>query len=78
MAIYRRLILHKYGHLNYTINCYFIVTDQYNLVYDFLITEETLQEWDTKLSEVLVAVEWHVKNEEYKLPYLFATKQIVL
>lgn len=76
MAVYRRLILNKYS--DYALFCYFIVVDQFNLAYDFMVTESTLLEWDNKLSEVLNTAEWHVKNNDYKLPYLFATKQIVL
>lgn len=76
-AIYRRLIQYRYG-LGWTINFNFIVIDQYEQVYPFEVSQETLQLWDIRLKEVLAQAKYHYENRRYDLPYDFLVNKITL
>jgi len=84
-AIYLRLVM---GYLmkdlqvtdlsGWTYEFRFIVIDKYNQVYPFLVTNETMSEWQTKLDEVLEEAKYHYTNRSYKLPVKFAKNEVLL
>lgn len=80
-AIYHRLVKEVYKHIitsDWSIIFNFIVIDKYNQVYCFEVSPETLQIWDDQLGDKLVEAYWHYKNNNYTLPYNFATSQVIL
>ena len=62
----------------YTTKFHFVVVDKNLQTYAFPVRESTLVDWMDRLSKVLEKVEWHYVNNNYDLPYDFATKSIVL
>ena len=80
-AIYTRLVKEVYKHIitpEWTVVFNFIVIDKYNQVYCFKVSDTTLEIWDFELSDRLVEMYWHYKNNNYSLPYNFATSQVIL
>jgi len=80
-AIYTRLVKEVYKHIitpEWTVVFNFIVIDKYNQVYCFKVSDTTLEMWDFELSDRLVELYWHYKNNNYSLPYNFATSQVIL
>jgi hypothetical protein len=80
-AIYTRLVKEVYKHIitpEWNIVFNFIVIDKYNQVYCFEVSPSTLESWDYTLSDKLVELYWHYKNNNYNLPYNFATSQVIL
>ena len=80
-AIYTRLVKEVYKHIitpEWNIVFNFIVIDKYNQVYCFEVSPTTLQIWDDELGDKLVEMYWHYKNNNYSLPYNFATSQVIL
>lgn len=80
-AIYTRLVKEVYKHIitpEWNIVFNFIVIDKYNQVYCFKVSDTTLEMWDFELSDRLVELYWHYKNNNYSLPYNFATSQVIL
>ena len=80
-AIYTRLVKEVYKHIitpEWNIVFNFIVIDKYNQVYCFEVSPITLESWDYALSDKLVELYWHYKNNNYNLPYNFATSQVIL
>lgn len=80
-AIYMRLIRAHYGYLidaGYTIEFRFITIDNNKQAYAFPASEATLEDWDSKLNQLLVEANFHYTNKSFNLPYLFETNQVVL
>jgi hypothetical protein len=80
-AIYHRLVKEVYKNIitsDWTIIFNFIVIDKYNQVYCFEVSPQTLKDWDDQLQSKLVEAYWHYKNNNYTLPYNFATSQVIL
>jgi len=80
-AIYTRLVKEVYKHIitpEWTVVFNFIVIDKYNQVYCFKVSDTTLEIWDFELSDRLNEMYWHYKNNNYSLPYNFATSQVIL
>jgi hypothetical protein len=80
-AIYTRLVKEVYKHIitpEWIVVFNFIVIDKYNQVYCFKVSDTTLEMWDFELSDRLVELYWHYKNNNYSLPYNFATSQVIL
>jgi hypothetical protein len=80
-AIYTRLVKEVYKHIitpEWTVVFNFIVIDKYNQVYCFKVSNTTLKTWGLDLSDRLVEMYWHYKNNDYSLPYNFATSQVIL
>ena len=80
-AIYTRLVKEVYKHIitpEWTIVFNFIVIDKYNQVYCFKVSNLTLEMWDFELSDRLIEMYWHYRNNNYSLPYNFATSQVIL
>lgn len=80
-AIYTRLVKEVYKHIitpEWTVVFNFIVIDKYNQVYCFKVSDTTLEIWDFELSDRLIEMYWHYRNNNYSLPYNFATSQVIL
>lgn len=80
-AIYCSLIGIKFINLidaGYQIKFHFVVIDKSYQVYAFPVSENTLNNWLSKLMSVLDKAHWHYINKSYDLPYEFATKKVIL
>lgn len=80
-AIYTRLVKEVYKHIitpEWKIIFNFIVIDKYNQVYCFEVSKVTQLVWDDNLKTKLEEINWHYKNNNYSLPYNFATSQVIL
>jgi hypothetical protein len=62
----------------YQIKFHFVVIDKMYNTYAFPVSENTLNNWFTRLADVLEKAEWHYKNKNFTLPYDFATERITL
>lgn len=56
----------------------FIVVDAFNQVYCFEVTEETLNKWSSLLQEKLTQAAYHYSENDYSLPFEFATGSVRL
>jgi len=80
-AIYSTIIAIKFLHLiegGYQLKFHFVVIDKAFQVYPFPVSENTLNNWFTKLTSVLEKADWHYINRNYELPYDFAVGKVVL
>jgi len=80
-AIYASLVVTNYPHLinqGYDFKFNFVVIDKNYSVYPFEVSEQTLNQWLTKLEESLSKAEWHYINKRYDLPYEFAIGKVRL
>lgn len=80
-AIYKRLVMHYKKDLidsGYKVVFNFIVIDKYQQVYCFKVSDGTMYAWDNLLLEKMHEAVWHYKHRNYKLPYKFATSQVIL
>lgn len=80
-AIYTSLVISNYANLiddDYDIKFNFVVIDKMYNVYPFLVTKNTLMTWIKRLEETLNKANWHYTNNEFNLPYDFATNSITL
>ena len=37
-----------------------------------------MEDWDTKLKEVLKKAKWHYENRKFELPYKFEVETVIL
>jgi hypothetical protein len=79
-AVYTMLVLKNIpdGIQGYKINFNFIVVDTYNQVYNFEVSEATMQSWGKQLMEVLKACKFHLEEMNFDLPYEFINNKVVL
>jgi hypothetical protein len=63
---------------DYKINFNFVVIDNYNQVYVFDVSDNTLQEWYTAFSRLLEQANYHYIKRDYSLPYEFAKGNVIL
>ncbi len=79
-AIYTMLVLKNVpdGIQGYKINFNFIVIDTYNQVYNFEVSETTMQDWGRNLMNKLKAAKFHLNEMNFDLPYEFLTNKVVL
>ena len=63
---------------NYKINFNFIVIDKYDQMYDFPVSIKTMDVWGDGLMKTLVVAAFHIKENNYELPYQFLQKQKVI
>jgi hypothetical protein len=80
-AIYTRLVKEVYKHIitpEWSVIFNFIVIDKYNQVYAFEVSTTSLAAWDEELQKKLIEADWHYKNNNYNLPYSFATGLVML
>ena len=82
-AMYFKLVKH-YLSVNYPeikdwqVIFTFNVVDNYNQVYPFQVSKETMNRWQDNLKEVLDIAQYHYDNKDYNLPYALATYSITL
>ena len=79
-AVYVTLILKNIGkkEINYKINFTFIVIDKYNQIYDFPVSSKTMNTWGDGLRNILDMAEYHIKQNNYDLPYEFLQEKKVI
>ena len=63
---------------NYKINFTFIVIDKYNQIYDFPVSINTMNTWGDGFMNILEMAEFHIKENNYDLPYQFLQKKKVI
>ena len=62
----------------YEMKFHFVVIDRSFQTYAFPVKDSTLVEWMKKLEKVLSKAEWHYANNNFELPYEFATDSVTL
>lgn len=80
-AIYSTIVAMRFLHLidsGYKMKFHFVVIDRSYNAYPFPVSDETMNNWFTKLTEVLDKAHWHYENRNYTLPYDFAVGKITL
>jgi len=63
---------------DYKINFKFAVIDNYDQVYVFDVSNETMQEWNHAFVEILNIADYHYSEREYSLPYEFSKNNVTL
>tara|TARA_R100000654_G_scaffold72414_1_gene104250 strand:+ start:922 stop:1926 length:1005 start_codon:yes stop_codon:yes gene_type:complete len=64
---------------NYDFVFHFIVVDKNDQVYNFKVSEESLQKWRKQLIELVNhKLSWHIEHHDFELPYDFANNFVVL
>jgi hypothetical protein len=80
-ALYRLLVNHiketTFG-VNYPVEFRFIVVDPYMQVAPIRISEETMESWTLKLNDELDKANYHFKERDFRLPYVFLKGEHVL
>lgn len=56
----------------------FIVIDQFNQTYAFEVSNATMHKWKVDLLQKLYEAEYHYTNNNYSLPYEYATGKVIL
>jgi hypothetical protein len=56
----------------------FIVFDNCDHIYPFLVKDTTITEWERRYDDVINAALYHYENKEFNLPYEFATGNVNL
>jgi hypothetical protein len=80
-AIYSTIVAMKFLNLidaGYRMKFHFIVIDRSYNTYAFPVSDNTMNSWFTKLTEVLDKANWHYENRNYVLPYDFAIGNVTL
>lgn len=80
-AIYFYLVVtnfEKQIKAGYKVKFHFIVIDRVFQTYAFHVSNQTMTEWTNRLHDTLEKAEWHYTNNDYTLPYEFATGAVVL
>jgi hypothetical protein len=80
-ALYRLLVNHiketTFG-VDYPVEFRFIVVDPYMQVAPIRISEETMESWTLKLNDELDKANYHFKERDFSLPYVFLKGEHVL
>jgi hypothetical protein len=80
-ALYRLLVNHiketTFG-VDYPVEFRFIVVDPYMQVAPIRISEETMESWTLKLNDELDKANYHFKERDFSLPYIFLKGEHVL
>ena len=63
---------------NYKINFNFVVVDNYDQVYVFDVSNNTLQNWYQGFTKILEEANYHYIKRDYSLPYEFANNNVIL
>lgn len=64
---------------DYKFEFHFIVVDKNNQVYNFLVSETSLEKWTEQLIQLVnFELTWHIDNKDFDLPYEFAKNSVVL
>lgn len=80
-ALYRLLVNHiketTFG-VDYPVEFRFIVVDPYMQVAPIRISEETMESWTLKLNDELDKANYHFKERDFSLPYVFLKGERVI
>ena len=63
---------------SWTVEVRFVVIDVNNMVYPYLVSQETMSKWEEKASKAFSDAKYHYVHRSYDLPYEFATGKITL
>jgi hypothetical protein len=80
-AIYTTLVLNNHSKTkseNYKILFTFVVIDNYNQVYPFSVSDNTMDAWAKGMSGILDRASFHYKENNYSLPYEFLNNNVKL
>jgi endonuclease III-like uncharacterized protein len=80
-VIYKQLVVdlcRGFYEPSWIIEMRFIVIDANNMVYPFLVSNDTMNKWEDKYKTILTHCTYHYNNKVYDLPYEFATGKITL
>lgn len=80
-AIYVTLVLDLFKDViddSWEITFHFIVVDRYRHTYAFPVSANTLKEWTIQMQDAFKQAKFHYENHDYKLPYAFVAKSVVL
>lgn len=80
-AMYFKLVKAKFKELidnGWKIVFNFIVVDVFNQTYVFEVSDVTMSIWGAGLAEKLIEATYHYKENDYTLPYRFATGKVIL
>jgi PD-(D/E)XK nuclease superfamily len=80
-VIYKQLVVDLckgFYEEDWVVEVRFVVIDVNNMVYPYLVSNETMVKWEEMYKETLSHVAYHYNNRSYDLPYEFATGKITL
>ena len=83
-ALYKQMVIKEFIESNgldskeWKITFTFIVTDKYNQMYPFEVSDNTMEEWTSKMYKTLEEARWHYDNRNFELPMAFAQGQVFL
>jgi len=77
-AMYVKLINSLPEYKDWKIKFTFIVIDNFNQIYPFQVSDETMIKWQENLNKVLDIANYHYLNKEYGLPYDLANYNVIL
>ena len=63
---------------SYKINFNFVVIDNYNQIYVFEVSNETMSKWYIGFEDVIKQANYHFSKKDFSLPYEFALKNVIL
>lgn len=83
-ALYKQMVIKEFIESNgldskeWKITFTFIVTDKYNQMYPFEVSDNTMEEWTSKMHKTLEEARWHYDNRNFELPMAFAQGRVFL
>lgn len=80
-AMYKKLVqkfLSKVITDEWIIEFRFIVFDKYDQLYAFLVTEETMKEWESDFVSIENEARYHYESKDFTLPYEYAQGNVKL
>lgn len=80
-AIYYRLVYYNFADIltdEWKVVFHFVVVDKYLQVYAFEVSEATMAAWQCRLEDRLDEADWHYTMRDYTLPYEFANGKVIL
>jgi len=76
--VHHELVLSKPDANMWKINFHFVVVDKFNMCYVFDVTDETMNVWQERLTDVLNKASYHYSNRSFNLPYEFLVGNVKL
>lgn len=70
--------LHQFDVYDYNFIITFVVVDKFNQIYPFQVSQNTLEQWESKFKSILGQVSYHYDNCDYGLPYGLAVGKVML
>lgn len=83
-AVYKYMVMWEFIYSNnlnaleWKIEFTFLVVDKYKQIYPFTVSDDTMAEWERKMSQTFSEVGWHYNTRRYDLPYKFANNIVTL